>query len=169
MVENRVVVEPLSDKAFANFGQVVTGPKNPPSSSGAGWQCWFGEATLHDKDLLIGQVLTTPGDGTLRCMERHPNEELLVPITGSVLQALCQPGEKFLPSESPHAGTCRLFRIEPGQAIVIAPGVWHAPAYSEDPTALYFFTGLRHDPEPGRGADPWVPFANDEVLNIALK
>ena len=50
--------------------------------------CWFNVAELTGQDLKLGQVIARRGDGTVEAMERHPDVEFLVPVTGPLIQVV---------------------------------------------------------------------------------
>lgn len=158
----------LSSVDFSPFGRAIGRPKAPGTSSGPGWECWFDIATLRNANMRLGQVLTQPVSGPITAMERHPDEELLLPVTGPLLQALAKPGVLDNPTQTPDIDEVVVVRIDPGEAIIINPGVWHAPAIGLEQESLYFFAALPHPPEPGREASPWISFKGRESLRIDI-
>ena len=163
--ERTIRVEPLTPSRFAPYGQAILKPSDAPTSAGEGWQCWFGVGALSAPGLRLGQVVTRRGDGCVRAMERHPDEEFLLPIDGPIVQVVAIPGDLANPKDQPDANQVAAFRLEPGEAVVIAPGVWHAAAMPVAEQSLYYFAALPHPPEPGRD-DPWIPFRRGETLSV---
>jgi ureidoglycolate hydrolase len=155
-------LRPLSREAFAPFGQAVPRPSGRPTSFGDTFDCWFGVGTLNGTDLRLGQVAARrPGDGRITAMERHPDIELLMPAAGPLVQVVAPGRDLADAQEQPRAEESVAFLIEPGEAVIVAPGVWHAAALPAAEETLYWFAGLPHAPEHGREASPWIAFADD--------
>ena len=168
MPEIRLRVERLTSERFAPFGQAILKPDADPTSNGNGWACWFDVGRLAGTDLRIGQVVARRTSKPVAVMERHPDEEFLLPVDGPLIQVVAPAGDLDDPTGRPDVGGAVAFRIGPGEAVVVAPGVWHAAALPMNEAALYYFTGLPHPPEPGREDSPWVPFADGSVLRIKV-
>jgi ureidoglycolate hydrolase len=155
---------PLDAEAFAPFGRAVPRPTGAPTSQGTGFECWFNVAELTGRDLKLGQVVARRGAGSVAAMERHPDIELLVPITGPMIQVVA-PGRDLSDAlEQPRAEEAIAFVLQPGEAVVVAPGVWHAAAMPVAEETLYMFAGLPHPPEAGREASPWIAFEGDAIV-----
>ncbi|MFP6740433.1 MAG: ureidoglycolate lyase [Alphaproteobacteria bacterium] len=168
MPETKLPIEPLTPERFAPFGQAILKPGAAPTSSGDGWDCWFDVGRLAGGDLRIGQVVTRRNNAPVAVMERHPDEEFLLPVDGLLIQVVAPAGDLCDPTERPDASAAVAFRLEPGEAVVVAPSVWHAAALPVDEAALYFFTGLTHPPEPGHEDSPWVAFRDGVVLRVEV-
>jgi len=158
---------PLEADAFAPFGRAVALPDGPPTSAGKGFDCWFGMAELDARDLRLGQVRAFATDGTVTTMERHPDLELLIAVTGPLVQVVAPGRDLDDATEEPDADKAVAFRMEPGEAVVIAPGVWHAAALPVENETFYLFAGLPHPPEPGREASPWIGFRDGATVTLA--
>lgn len=168
MTEITLDIRPLDKDVFAPFGQAVPRPAGPPTSTGDGFDCWFGVGTLFGRDLRLGQVAARrPTGGCIAAMERHPDIELLMPATSPLVQVVAPGRDLADPQEEPDAGQAIAFLLQPGEAVVIAPGVWHAAALPACEETLYWFAGLPHAPEAGREASPWIGFAGGAVLRLA--
>ncbi len=154
----------LDKDAFAPFGQAVMEPTGAPSSAGKGFDCWFNVAELTGTNLKLGQVVAHRGDGTVAAMERHPDIEFLVPITGPIIQVVAPGRDLADATEQPRADEAIAFVLQPGEAVVVAPGVWHSAAMPVAEETLYMFAGLPHAPEPGREASPWINFERDSKV-----
>ena len=158
--------QPLSLDAFAPFGQAVVQPAGAPSSAGKGFDCWFNVAELTGQDLKLGQVIARRGDGMVEAMERHPDVEFLVPVTGPLIQVVAPGHDLGDATEQPRADEAIAFVLQLGEAVVVAPGVWHAAAVPVGDEALYMFAGLPHAPEPGREAGPWIGWQDGEAVRV---
>jgi hypothetical protein len=127
-------------------------PSGSPTSKGAGFDCWFNVAELTGQNLKLGQVVARRGDGSVRVMERHPDIELLVPITGPMIQVVAPGRDLTDATEQPRAEEAIAFVLQPGEAV--------------DEETLYMFAGLPHAPEPGREASPWISFQGNRILAV---
>jgi ureidoglycolate hydrolase len=161
-----VQVEPLTVESFAPYGQAILVPTTPAPKTGDDWDCWFGVGDLSCTNPKVGIVITRPASGRVDAMEREPVAEFLLPITGPIIQAVGLPGDLSDFTQVPDAHTVRAFRIEPGQAIAMAPGTWHCAAMPVGGETLYYFATEEHPPEPGRGSSPWIPFADGNIVQV---
>lgn len=166
--ETIVRVQGLSCEAFAPYGKVVLRPTTPAPKTGSDWDCWVGVGLLPGSNLQLGQVITRPTDYRFTTMEREPTEEFLLPITGPVVQAVALSSNLSDPTEEPLASMVVAFRIEPGEAIIMSPGIWHWAAMPVHGETFYFFAGLPLPPQPGREASPWIPFRDRAIVRVEL-
>ncbi len=159
---------PLNRDAFAPYGQAMPRPSGKPTSFGDAFDCWFGVGTLHGADLHMGQVTARRPQGSrVATMERHPDIELLMPATGPLVQVVAPGRDLADATEQPRADEAIAFLLQPGEAVIVAPGVWHAAAMPVAGETFYWFAGLPHPPEPGREASAWIAFAGDAVVTVA--
>jgi ureidoglycolate hydrolase len=155
-----VVARPLDEEGFRPFGRAIEIPAEPAVKRGEDWDCWFALASLGSCSPGVGAVVTRPTQAAVTAMEREPASELLLPVTGAVVQAVGLPGEE------PDAETVEAFVVEPGQAIVMAPGTWHCAARPVTGEALYYFVTEPTPLEPGQS--PWVPFRGGKAVSVRL-
>jgi ureidoglycolate lyase len=140
-----------------------------PSKRGDIWQCWFPVGSMQlDAPLGLGIVRTSRLPQSIADMERHVSrEELLFPVDKPIVQPVGL--SKDLASEKavPQVEDVQAFIIQPGQAIIMARGTWHAPAYAlEHEEALYYF-GVEIKPDAvGDDANPWVKFYGERVVEF---
>ena len=120
--------------SFARFGAVVSAPTAEPTAADATFRYWSDLAHFQiDGETEIG-LCTVYRQSAPRVawMERHDRTpEILVPTDGPFLLPVMDEG-----------GEVEVFRVEPGEAVVIAPGVWHSaclPADAEQATYLVVF------------------------------
>ena len=66
----------------------------------------------------------------------------------------------------PNIETTRVFRIKAGQAVIIARGAWHSPAFAVQGEAEYFFLVEQKADLVDQDAQPWIDFAGGETLEI---
>jgi ureidoglycolate lyase len=130
-------VEPLSRDAFAPFGRVVEAPAREPDSVGDPWRWWADTALLERSDgrYAIGYLEVRDGRRGFDWAERHlETEELVIPVRGELLLYAGPPDR----GERPDPERFRVFRVRPGQAVLLGKGVWHgAPLTAEgEATAL---------------------------------
>lgn len=162
-----VIAEELTVEGFAPYGQAILSPDLPAPTSGEDWDCWFQLGDFSPGNHAVGIVHTRPTDDLIRVMEREPKTEFLLPITGPIVQAVAKPGDLTNHEQQPDPTTVRAFIIRPGQAIIMAPGTWHwasVPLASEE--VIYYFVTEPHPPEPGREESPWVPFINNDTIEL---
>ncbi len=164
------VIKPqaLTKETFAPYGQAITVPEVPAPKTGVDWDCWFKLGDLGALRPSVGIVTTRPTKALISTMEREPKPEFLLPISGPVIQTVALPGDLENHEQQPEAATVRAFIVRPGQAIIMASGTWHWAALPlDDEEVLYYFITEPHPPEPGREESPWIPFAGNDVIQIA--
>ncbi len=162
-----VIPQRISDHWVEPYGSYIRLPLEAANKTGNNWNCWAWLTHMGSMKPAVGMVTTAPCFDPIDKMEREPKAELLIPITGAVIQTVALPGDLSDHSEQPDATTVRAFVIEPGEAILMAPGTWHWAALPvEDREVLYYFVGEPHGPEPGRSNDPWIPFKDDCVIEL---
>ncbi|MBP2671179.1 MAG: hypothetical protein H6Q85_1245 [candidate division NC10 bacterium] len=114
---------PVSDAAFARFGRVVLTPRGTPTSEAEDYK--FG----------LCQVFRQPVN-SITGMERHlRTPEILIPIDAPFVLPLLLEGNP--------SGEAGVFRVEPGQAVVINPGVWHGACLPAGAEASWYFGVFR--------------------------
>jgi ureidoglycolate lyase len=123
------VIEELSAEAFSPFGRVVDAPRRDPDSVGDPWRWWAQTALLDrgERPYAVGYLEVEPGRTGFDWAERHNrSEELVIPVRGELL----------LYAGAPDPDGFRVFRVRPGQAVILAKGVWHgAPLAADGPAA----------------------------------
>ncbi|MBI3647501.1 MAG: ureidoglycolate lyase [Actinobacteria bacterium] len=116
------VVEPLTPGAFAPFGRVIDLPARPEDAAGPGW-CWWAELDLLPTDgraFGIGYLALEHGPTSFDWAERHLRTvEVVIPLTGAMGVYAREPGDLDTDARF------HVFRVEPGAAVVLDPGVWH--------------------------------------------
>jgi ureidoglycolate lyase len=136
-----IPVSPLTASAFAPFGRVVRTPDGEPTAASDAFRFWSDVAAFHiegETEIGVCTVYRQP-QATVDWMERHlRTPEVLIPTDGPFV----------LPVMSAD-GPIRAFRVEMGEAVVIADGVWHSachPLSSESATYLVVFRrGTPHE------------------------
>lgn len=129
-----------SPDAFARFGSVVPAPTTEPTASDATFRYWSDLAHYRiDGETEIGlcTVYRQP-EPRVAWVERHDRTpEFLIPADGP-----------FLLPVMDEAGAVEVFRVEPGEAVVIGPGVWHGACLPVDADrATYFVVFRRGTPQ----------------------
>ena len=127
--------EPLTADAFAPFGRVVDSPEREPDSKGDPWRWWAETALLDtgDRRYAVGYLEVEPGRLAFDWAERHMrSEELVIPVRGELLLYAGPPEQ----GSEPARDRFRVFRVRPGQAVVLGRGVWHgAPLAADGPAS----------------------------------
>jgi ureidoglycolate lyase len=127
-------VRPLDPAAFAPYGTVVEQPGRAHDAEGPGWRWWAETATLAATGDAygIGFLDLQPAPLRFDWAERHGRSpEMIVALGGDCLVyvAPADPGRD-------EPGSFEVFRLRPGQGVILAPGVWHgAPLASSSRAA----------------------------------
>lgn len=124
----------LDRDAFAPYGTVVERPERPEDADGPGWRWWAETASLASTGDAygIGFLDLVPAPLQFDWAERHARSpEMIVALAGDCLVyvAAADPGRD-------EPGPFAIFRLHPGQGVILAPGVWHgAPLAAGGPAA----------------------------------
>ena len=168
-MEHKVIIEDLTEKAFAPYGKVIDLPAAAPSKSGDGWECWSYIQMLDVTESIgFGLVVTRKRECVVTAMERHVSrEELLLAFDREIMQPVAACIDIEDPDEHPDSSTVKCFRVQPGQAIVMHRGVWHSPAYPASDDARYLF-GIekKKDKFGDEMINPWVDFAGGNTVRF---
>jgi len=117
-------VEPLEPNTFAPFGAVLDRPRRDADARGPGWS-WWGENELLTpcgRGYGIGFLDLEPAAPEFDWAERHmASQELIAPLAGTCLVYV----GPAAPPDRPDPDGFRVFRVDPGRAVILAPGVWH--------------------------------------------
>jgi ureidoglycolate lyase len=116
----------LTPEAFAAFGQVVRQPQGAAQVEGPGWQYWGGLAQAPGEGYAVGYLDLAAGpELRFDWAERHAaSHEMLVP-TADVVIHVAPPDYPAELARLPDLARFRLFRVRPGEAVVLHPNVWH--------------------------------------------
>ena len=129
---------PVSDAAFARFGRVVLTPRGTPTSEAKDYKFWSDIAHYEiqgETEIGLCQVFRQPVN-SITGMERHlRTPEILIPIDAPFVLPLLLEGNP--------SGEAGIFRVEPGQAVVINPGVWHGACLPVGADASWYFVVFR--------------------------
>ena len=96
----------------------------------------------------------------------RPLRSLLWTTTRDVVMAVDLPVRLGDALARPNIETTRVFRIKAGQAVIIARGAWHSPAFAVQGEAEYFFLVEQKADLVDQDAQPWIDFAGGETLEI---
>ena len=119
-----IAVEPLTAAAFTPFGRVFDTPAREPDSVGDPWSWWAETALLEPAggQWAVGYLEVRDGRSGFDWAERHlRSEELVVPVRGELALYAGPPDQ----GDRPDPARFRVFRVSPGQAVVLGTGVWH--------------------------------------------
>jgi ureidoglycolate lyase len=126
-------------EAFARFGSVVPAPTVEPTAADPTFSYWSDLAHYRiEGETEIGLcTVHRQADPRVTWMERHDRTpEILIPADGP-----------FLLPVMDEAGAVEVFRVEPGEAVVIGDGVWHSACHpAEAASATYFVVFRRGTP-----------------------
>jgi ureidoglycolate lyase len=122
-------------EAFARFGAVVPAPTAPPTAADATFSYWSDLAHYRiDGETEIGLCTVFEQDAPrVTWMERHDHTpEFLIPADGPFLLPVMD-GD----------GEVEIFRVEPGEAVVIGDGVWHSACHPVGAASATYFVVFR--------------------------
>lgn len=129
----------LTPEGFARYGTVARPPGGAPLAATEQFRYWSDAAAFAvDGETEIGYCTVYAADAPVDWMERHARTpEVLVPIDGPFLLPVMADG------------AVEVFRVEPGEAVVIGPGVWHSACRPVDAASTTYFVlfrrGTPHD------------------------
>nr|WP_281493620.1 ureidoglycolate lyase [Ancylobacter koreensis] len=125
-------LQALTPDLFRPFGHVVATGAGAPVAANAG-TAWRHDVAAFAGDVRPGSRLvvslfeTAPQalPAAVTLLERHPHSlQMIVALEVShALLAVCGSGADGAPDLS----TLRAFHCRPGEGVIYAPGVWHAP------------------------------------------
>jgi len=131
-----VAVAPISDEAYAPYGQVFGSRPGHPDGRG------FTGEPMSSADLSGGRVamslLTVRlRDFTFTHMEQHASfTQAFLPADGQpVVSVVCRP--KGEPGSEPDLSTIKAFLLDGTQGILLGKGTWHCPLYPVTEKATY--------------------------------
>ncbi len=133
-------VRELTAAAFEPYGRVIHKPERDEDATGPGWR-WWAETVLLPNDgrpFGVGYLDLRPAPPTrFDWAERHMRTvEAVVPLDGACLLYVGPAEHPDEPGRIPERERFEVFRIPPGQGVVMEPGVWHgAPLANERPTS----------------------------------
>lgn len=129
-----LVPRALEHEPFARYGAVVEQPGRAHDAEGPGWRWWAETASLASTGDAygIGFLDLEPAPLRFDWAERHDRSpEMIVALAGECLVYVA-PADP----DDGAPGAFEVFRLHPGQAVILAPGVWHgAPLAASGPAA----------------------------------
>ncbi len=151
-----MIVRPVhaAPGSFARFGDVVLAPAGAPTSQAADYAFWSDLAHYRiDGETEIGICTVFAQEPSrIEGMERHlRTPEILIPVDAPFVVPLLLDGRPVR-----EAG---VFRVDPGEAIVISPAVWHGaclPVGKESSSYFVIFRrGTPHDDVEKKSVEPF--------------
>jgi ureidoglycolate lyase len=128
-------IQRATPDSFAPYGKVVLAPAAEPTAADASFRYWSDLAHYGiDGETEIGlcTVYRQP-EPRVTWMERHDRTpEFLIPIDVPFLLPVMGDGENV-----------EVFRVDPGEAVVIATGVWHSACHPVDADEATYFVVFR--------------------------
>ncbi len=157
----------LTPESFAPFGRVLE-PHGEITKQGESWQCWspldFLEPTA---PVGVGIVTCQQFPQAVTALERHVSrEELLWTTTRDLVMAVDLPLYLGDAAARPNANTTQVFLLRAGQAVILARGVWHSPAFTLEGAGRYFFAVEFKPDFVDQDKQPWISFINDEAIGL---
>ncbi|MGO4563334.1 ureidoglycolate lyase [Rhizobiales bacterium 3FA27D7] len=157
-------VEPLSAEAAQGFGKALLFGATHPTSDGGWWKCWEGCAELSQGRQWVGFVQAGDSMPDITEMEREPGTELIIPVSGEIVQCVAHGVQDASGIERPDGRTARAFVVKPGSALAMNAGVWHAAAFGLKGEASYFYIAQRRKAEDSEGRGGWVELLGRLIL-----
>lgn len=155
-----IETEALSPQTAAEFGKALVFEGTAVASPGEWWTCWEGCAELSQGRQWVGFVQANGGNPEIVEMERELGTEIVIPVTGELVQVVATGTCDQTGVQRPDALKARAFVIKPGTALVMASGVWHAAAFGLRGPASYFYVAERRKAEDSEGRGGWVELAD---------
>lgn len=127
-------IESVSQLNFTDFGRLVQRPARATDASGPGWQWWGDLEALaaSDRAYALGMLNLSSSALTVDWAERHmQTEELIAPLTGNCLVYVAPADHPNEPDRLADFDRFRVFRVVPGQVVILNPGVWHGAPLAE--------------------------------------
>ena len=121
-------IESVTPENFADFGRLVQQPGRAPDAAGPGWH-WWGEVealAVAERPYALGLLSLSPAALEVDWAERHmASEELIAPLTGDCLVYVGPADYAQEPERLAEFDRFRMFRVAPGQIVILNRGVWH--------------------------------------------
>jgi ureidoglycolate lyase len=133
-----ITAHPITEELFRPYGKVVTGVSGSPLAETPEFSYWSDLAAfVIESATEIGLCTVYRQDEpVVRVVERHVRTpEVLIPADGPFDLPVLRPGD---PPEK-----LAVFRVRPGQAVVIGSGVWHGACLPVDGEAATYFVLFR--------------------------
>lgn len=163
-----IAIERFDPHSIGKFGRALSFSALQPTSTGEWWKCWEGCAELSAGRQWVGFVQAAAGTPVITEMEREPGTEMIIPVSGRIVQVVALNDPEGQTSARPDAATARAFLMQPGEALVMAPGVWHAAAFGFGADASYFYVAERRRAERSEGRLGWVEISGGELLQLVM-
>jgi ureidoglycolate lyase len=131
----KLKIEDLTVESFAPFGEVITQPARPQDAQGPGWTWWGENQTMAggDRNYAIGYLDLQPEELSFNWAERHMHsDELLIPMGADCLVYVAPADHPEEPTRLPPLDQFRVFRLKPGQGVLLHKGVWHGAPMALD-------------------------------------
>lgn len=134
----KLSITTTTPEAFNRFGQIVQQPQQEPDAEGPGWSWWAWVASLDggETNYAVGFLDLEPAELKFDWAERHMNTpEMVIPILGTCLLYVAPAKHIDKPGQMPSLEEFQVFRLEPGQAVILNAGVWHGAPMAEEQAA----------------------------------
>lgn len=117
-------IRDLTADAFAPYGTIIARPDRPVDAAGNGWSWWAeaGILPMQANPYAIGYLDLTPAPLIVEWLERHAESvEAIIPLDGPCLLSVATDPENVV-----------VFRLRPGEAVVLNHGIWHGAPMAID-------------------------------------
>jgi ureidoglycolate hydrolase len=165
-----IKVQELTEGNFKKFGKAILVPENTkPDMTGESWECWYPISKLiQNIDFYFGIVLSQPGSLTVEYLERHLDRpEYVIALDNPVIQVVGL--TSTVETQAPDSRQTQAFLIEPGQSVMINPGVWHSASLAIGNVASKYMFLLGAPTNGSKQYDSGlVKFLNGETIVIKI-
>jgi ureidoglycolate lyase len=144
-VVTSVAAEPLTEKAFKPFGQIVALPEGEqPTFENATLRFWGGVAKTRIHESIEFAFFTAKKrEHEIAGMDRHARTPcLLVGLSGDFFIAVAPPPHPQAGKARPEAARVRVFVVKQGQGVLLHKGTWHESPYPKGEEGV-FMTAFR--------------------------
>ena len=123
---HKLSVDPLTEEAFAPFGELLARKSREPELALAGLEGWVADFDT-DASAQLLFFTTEYAEPRFSALERHLHvAQTVVPVVGAQLVAVAAPTDPADGEAIPRPGEVSAFLAEEGAGYVMKTGTWHA-------------------------------------------
>ncbi len=153
----KLISKHITRKNFAKFGKIVTAPTGVPTSEGTNYKFWSDIADYNirgETEVGICTVYRQSGNSVSSVEQHKMTPEILIPIDAPFILPLLAEGRP--------ANEMEAFEVNPGEAVIINEGVWHAACLPAGADKSSYFVIFRKN-------TPHEDVANKSVTTVTIE